>query len=49
MHSSFYDDLNALLERWDYMVVVCVFEKDRYIQKYEKRSCPYSSVKVVSQ
>lgn len=38
---SFYDDLNAMLDRWDYQVMVCVFEKIRYLKQYSNPVDPY--------
>jgi hypothetical protein len=39
--AAFYTDLNALLQRWDYKVVACVFEKPRYIAQYTEPFDPY--------
>lgn len=37
----FYDDLNSLLDQWDYKVVACVFEKERYIRQVTASVDPY--------
>jgi hypothetical protein len=39
----FYADLNAMLERWDYKVVACVFDLPRYIAQFPKPADPYLS------
>ncbi|MGH8010538.1 MAG: DUF3800 domain-containing protein [Candidatus Binatia bacterium] len=38
---AFYADLNALLLRWDYKVVVCVFELPRLIAQHTQPADPY--------
>lgn len=39
--AAFYDDLNTLLGRWDYKVIVCVFELLRYVKQYTTPVDPY--------
>lgn len=39
--ANFYTDLNELLGRWDYKVVVCVFELERYVKQYTTPVDPY--------
>jgi hypothetical protein len=39
--TAYYADLNALLQSWDYGVVVCVFEKARFIAQHPQPGDPY--------
>lgn len=34
VRASFYADLNALVQNWEYTVVCCVIDKRRYVAKY---------------
>ncbi len=39
--AAFYTELNALLQRWDYKVIACVFELPRFIAQYANPADPY--------
>lgn len=39
--AAFYDELNHLLQRWDYKVLACVFEMTRYVAQYHQPADPY--------
>jgi hypothetical protein len=39
--AAFYTDLNALLQRWEYTVVACVFDLPRYIAQSSNPADPY--------
>jgi hypothetical protein len=39
--SAFYAEINDLLRQWDYKVVVCVFELNRFVTQYSQPEDPY--------
>ena len=41
VRASFYADLNALVQNWEYTVVCCVIEKQRYVATYTDPVDPY--------
>ncbi len=39
--TAFYNQLNALLQQWEYQVVVCVFKLPGYVAQYHAPADPY--------